>query len=755
MDNKRNIKDVVSKMTLEEKAGLCSGADFWHLKGVERLGIPSIMVSDGPHGLRKQDKSADHLGINDSIQAVCFPAACATAASFDRELLYKLGDALGEECQAEDVSVLLGPAVNIKRSPLCGRNFEYFSEDPYLTGELAASEIEGVQGWNVGTSIKHFAANNQEYYRLTSSSEMDERTLREIYLSGFERAIKKAKPWTVMCSYNKLNGVYASENKKLLTDILREEWGFDGAVVSDWGAVNKRVDGLKAGLDLEMPSCNGITDAQIVKAVESGDLEMEVLDKTVERILEVIFSYSENRISAIFDRNKHHLLAKELARECGVLLKNDGALPLDKSKKVAFIGEFAIKPRFQGGGSSHINASKVISSYEAAKLLGADVVYSKGFPADKDEVNELSFKEAIDVAKNSEVAVVFAGLPDSFESEGYDRKDMKLPLCQNELINKILEVQKNTVVVLYNGSSIELPWADDVNGVLEMYLAGEATGEATVDLLYGEANPCGRLPESFPYKLEDNPSYLFFHGDGKKVEYKEGVYVGYRYYDKKKMGVRYPFGYGLSYTTFEYSNLRIDKTDMEDKDIITVKVDITNTGKLAGKEVVQLYVKDNTGTIGRPEKELKGFDKIALSPGEVGTVEFKISKESLVYYNTEINDWYAASGNYEILICRSYKEIELRESINFRTTKKIPFVIDENTTVGELLNDPRTKQVVEGQIQQFLSSGGNSDIAKAAISDEMIMHTMIYSPLRSLRTFANLDDNAINAMIAYLNFLTQ
>lgn len=367
----------------------------------------------------------------------------------------------------------------------------------------------------------------------------------------------------------------------------------------------------------------------------------------------------------------------------------------------------------------------------------------------------VKFKEAIDVAKNSEVAVVFAGLPDSFESEGYDRKDMKLPLCQNELINKILEVQKNTVVVLYNGSSIELPWADDVNGVLEMYLAGEATGEATVDLLYGEANPCGRLPESFPYKLEDNPSYLFFHGDGKKVEYKEGVYVGYRYYDKKKMGVRYPFGYGLSYTTFEYSNLRIDKTDMEDKDIITVKVDITNTGKLAGKEVVQLYVKDNTGTIGRPEKELKGFDKIALSPGEVGTVEFKISKESLVYYNTEINDWYAASGNYEILICRSYKEIELRESINFRTTKKIPFVIDENTTVGELLNDPRTKQVVEGQIQQFLSSGGNSDIAKAAISDEMIMHTMIYSPLRSLRTFANLDDNAINAMIAYLNFLTQ
>ncbi|MEG1875697.1 MAG: glycoside hydrolase family 3 protein, partial [Angelakisella sp.] len=511
----REIRELVAQLTLEEKASLCSGKDFWHLKAIERLGIPSVMVSDGPHGLRKQDDKADHLGINDSIQAVCFPAACATACSFDPDLLYQMGSALGEECRAEGVSVLLGPAVNIKRSPLCGRNFEYFSEDPFLAGKLSAAQIQGVQQWNVGTSLKHFAANNQEYRRMSASSQVDERTLREIYLTAFEIAVKEAKPWTVMCSYNRLNGEYASESKKLLSDILREDWGFDGVVVSDWGAVNRRVEGLAAGLDLEMPASGGSNDSKLVAAVNEGTLSEAVLDKAVSRILTMVFRYADApKKPCVFDREAHHALAVSYEKESAVLLQNNGVLPLSRRKKLAYIGAYAQKPRYQGGGSSHINASKVTNALDSARAEGLDVVYAEGFPFDKDEADEQRFAQAVAAARAAEVAVIFAGLPDSFESEGYDRQHMRLPDCQYQLIERIAAVQPNTVVVLHNGSPVELPFAEDVAAILELYLGGQGVGEATHALLFGDANPCGRLAETFPQKLSDNPSYLNFPGDG-------------------------------------------------------------------------------------------------------------------------------------------------------------------------------------------------------------------------------------------------
>lgn len=751
----RDLKALIKQMTLEEKAGMCSGEDCWHLKGIKRLGIPPVMVADGPHGLRKQDQAGDNLGINDSIQAVCFPTACATAASFDRDLLEVMGEAIGESCRAEGISVLLGPAVNIKRSPLCGRNFEYFSEDPYLTGELAANFIEGVQKWEVGTSIKHFAVNNQEYYRLVCSSEVDERTLREIYLAGFEKAITQAKPWTVMCAYNKINGVFASENRKLLQDILRDEWGFDGYVMSDWGAVNDRVAGLKAGLELEMPSCGGVTDKLIVEAVRTGELEEVVLDQAVERLLKQVFRYVDHRKEAKFDKDKQHRLASQLEKECAVLLKNEGILPLTPSQKVAFIGEFAVKPRFQGGGSSHIHACRIDNAKDCSEKLGAKVTYAKGFATDDALLEEGLVEEAVKCAKEAEVAVIFAGLPDHFESEGYDRKHMRLPECQNSLIEKVAQIQPHTVVVLHNGSPIELPWADQVAGILEMYLGGQGVGDATAALLYGAANPCGRLPESFPFKLEDNPSYLNFPGNGEQVAYKEGIFVGYRYYDTKKMAVRYPFGYGLSYTQFDYSNLCLEKKTMTDEDRIIVKVNVTNSGTRQGKEVVQLYIRDLTYAVNRPDKELKGFAKVDLKPGETKTVCMLIDYRALAWYNETIQEWYAASGEYEVLIGRSSREIVLKETLNFTTTKEIPFYIDSNTTIGKLLEDVRTREVVEKAYAKYMANQVESEVAQEAINSEMMKKMLEEAPLRNLRSFAHVEQPVLDKMIEYLNTLVE
>lgn len=752
---KRDVKAIIREMTLEEKAGMCSGKDFWHLKGVERLGIPEVMVSDGPHGLRKQAEEADHLGLNESIKAVCFPTACATACSFDRDLLEEMGERIGDECQAEDLSVILGPAVNIKRSPLCGRNFEYFSEDPYLASQMAAAHIKGVQSKNVGTSIKHFAANNQEHRRMSCSSEIDERTLREIYLAAFETAIKEAKPDTVMCSYNRINGEFASENHWLLTEVLRDQWGFEGYVMSDWGAVNDRVKGLKAGLELEMPGSGGNTDKEIVEAVKSGELEEAVLDRAVERILNIVFKFTDNRQEGKFDLEEDHKLAAKIAGESMVLLKNEGVLPLSaQGKKIAFIGKFAETPRFQGGGSSHINSFKITSALEAVKEV-AEVTYAQGYDVKEDVIDQAMLDQAVETAKEADVAVIFAGLPDAFESEGYDRTHMRMPDCQNTLISEIAKVQENVVVVLHNGSPVEMPWADQVKGILEAYLCGQAVGQAEVDILFGKVNPSGKLAETIPYKLSDNPSYLNFPGDGQKVEYKEGVFVGYRYYDTKEMPVRYPFGYGLSYTTFEYSDLQLSSDKIKDTDKLKVTLKVKNTGNRAGKEIVQLYVADKIGAASRPVKELKNFVKVELQPQEEKTVEMELDKRSFAWYNTDIHDWYAASGEYEILAAASSRDIRLKKTVYVESTTELPMHIHMNTTIGELLENPKTKAVVEGMTDSLIQHmGGSSEeensAASEAITKEMSLKMMENSPLRSMRSFMGMTTEEIQEFIQKL-----
>ncbi|MDD4849079.1 MAG: glycoside hydrolase family 3 C-terminal domain-containing protein [Gemmiger sp.] len=747
-----NIPALVAQLTLEEKAGLCSGADSWHTKAVARLAIPDIMVSDGPHGLRKQaPASADP---DDSIQAVCFPAACATAASFDTTLCHREGELLGDECRAEGVSVLLGPAVNLKRSPLCGRNFEYYSEDPFLAGSLAAAFISGVQSRGVGTSIKHFAANNQEYRRMTVMSEMAPRTLRELYLPAFERAVKEAQPMTVMCSYNGVNGTLASENKTLLTDILRGEWGFDGVVMSDWGAVNDRVKALQAGLELEMPSSQGVNDQKIIEAVRAGTLSEAVLDQAVTRLLNLIYrchDAAQQPETPVFDRPTHHQAATEMETECAVLLKNKGVLPLKAGQKVVYIGGFAETPRYQGGGSSHIRASRVVSALDAAEEKGRMVQFVRGYPANRDEREEAEFMRAVDAAERAEVAVIFAGLPDSFECEGYDRKHMRLPECQNNLIARVAAVQPNTVVVLHTGSPVECPWAEDVAGVLCLYLGGEGVGAAADALLYGDANPCGRLPESWPLRLEDSPSYLNFPGDGKHARYAEGVYVGYRWYDARQMCVRWPFGHGLSYTGFVYHAPRISAPVLADGQTVTVSLEVKNTGALPGKEVVQLYVADATGTPGRPPKELKGFAKLALNPGEEKTVSFTLSPRDFSYYDEALGDWYATPGRYKILLGHSSRNLPAALEVTVQTARRLPMQVGANTVMGDLLRDDRTAALAREIAQTyFAGKERRSDAAQEAITPEMNLQMLENAPLRRLRGLQGTDEAGLQAVIAKL-----
>ena len=697
-----NIKQIISKLTLEEKASLLSGSDFWHTKSVERLGIPQIMVSDGPHGLRKQRVDEDGAGINQSIEAVCFPSACALACSFDRDLIFRLGQALGNECQAENVGVLLGPGTNIKRSPLCGRNFEYFSEDPFLASNIAASHIKGVQSKKVGSSLKHFAANNQENRRMSISAEIDERTLHEIYLAAFETAVREAKPQTVMCSYNKINGVYSSENKYLLTDVLRDKWGFDGVVVSDWGAVCNRPKGVEAGLDLEMPSSHGVNDAKIVEAVKKGSLSKEALDKAVENVLRLVDSYVQNHDEdAVWDKNADHALAAEIASQCMVLLKNDDRiLPLQKNRKIAFIGKFAEKPRYQGGGSSHINSFKVTNAITEAEKY-ANVSYAQGYSTDDDIIDTALINEAVELAKNSDTAVIFAGLTDLFESEGFDRKHMSLPECQNELIRRVAAVQPDTVVVLHNGSPVEMPWIENVKGILETYLGGQGVGEAVCDILFGKVNPSGKLAETFPKKLSDNPSFLNFPGDDETVHYNEGIFVGYRYYDYKDMDVLFPFGHGLSYTTFSYSDLKLYAKNITDRDSLTLSVTVRNTGHVAGREVVQLYVRDCESSVVRPVKELKGFEKIELAPGESKVIVFTLDKRAFAFYSEKTHDWFVESGNFEIMIGSSSRDIKLSSMIHVESSDKKPFVCTPDTTMGDIMKLKNGSKYIEKLIGEF------------------------------------------------------
>lgn len=737
---REKILELVKQMTLEEKAGLCSGLDFWHTKGVERLGIPSVMFCDGPHGLRKQNQEGDHLGLNDSIKAVCFPAGCATASSWDKKLAKKLGETLGREGQAEDISVILGPAMNIKRSPLCGRNFEYYSEDPLISTEIAGAYVHGVQSNNVGVSAKHFLANNQEYHRMTSDSRMDERTMREIYLASFEGMVKKEKPWTIMNSYNRLNSTYLCENKEALTDILRNEWGFDGFVMTDWGAMNNRIEAMEAGCNLEMPSCGGMTDLEIVEAVKSGRLDEKILDKSCKQYLNILFRYLENRDeTAVFDRDADHEIARKMEEECIILLKNEEQiLPLSKEKNIAFIGKYAKNPRFQGGGSSHINCSKVESALETATAF-ANITFAMGYDDAEDIIDEKMVEEAVRTAKDSDIAVIFAGLPDNFESEGYDRKHMKMPQCQNYLIEEIAKVQKNVVVVLHNGAPVEMPWIHAVKGVVEAYLGGQAVGGAVTNVLFGNVNPSGRLAETFPARLEDTPCYLFYGGENDVCEYREGVFVGYRYYCSKKMPVLFPFGHGLSYTTFSYDNLKVSNKKCKESEKIIVSVDITNKGNRAGKEVVQLYVAPKGLSIIRPVKELRAFDKIFLETKETKTVEFSLDSRAFAYWNMQIHDWYVETGNYEIQIAKSAEEVLLSVEIEVESEKRLPKVYTLNSTLGEILADPKGKAIMEQATASMMQNPGAEQMADTAqgdaISNEMLAAMVEAMPLRQLISF--------------------
>lgn len=755
----RNIKNIIAEMTLEEKASLCSGLNFWETKGIERLGIPSIMVTDGPHGLRKQAEGADHLGLNNSVPATCFPSAVGLASTWNKKLINQVGVALGEECQAENVAVLLGPGANIKRSPLCGRNFEYFSEDPYLSSQMAASHINGVQSQGVGTSLKHFAANNQEHRRMSVDAIVDERTLREIYLSSFEGVVKEAQPWTVMCSYNKVNGEYASENNYLLNEILKDEWGFEGFVVSDWGAVNERAVGLENGLELEMPSSNGLGDKKIVEAVKSGQLSEEKLDRAVERLLNIIFKAVDNKKeNAVYDSEAHHQLAREVARESMVLLKNEDAiLPLKKSGTVAVIGGFAQSPRYQGGGSSHINPTKLENILEEIDTVSGEnttVLYAQGYNLKSDEVDEALINEAKEVAANADSVVLFAGLPDRHESEGYDREHLRIPENHVRLIEAVAEVNSNIVVVLSNGAPIEMPWLGKVKAVLEGYLGGQALGGAMADLLFGDANPSGKLAETFPKVLSDNPSFLNFPGEGDKVEYKEGIFVGYRYYDKKNVEPLFPFGYGLSYTSFEYSNLSVEKKELKDTDTVTITVNVTNTGNVAGKETVQLYVRDVASSMIRPEKELKGFEKVELQPGEEKTVTFTLDKRSFAYYNVDLKDWHVETGDFEILVGKSSKEIVLSETIKVQSTVSVTKLIHRNTTIGDLLSDPILAPIANDMLAKF--SEGNPLMNMEEMDPEtadMMAAMMKFMPLRAIVSFSQgaFTEEMLLGLIEHLN----
>lgn len=657
-----NFRELINMMTLEEKASLCSGEDFWHTKPIPRLDIPSIMVADGPHGLRKQISSKSGEGIGESEKATCFPTASASACSFDRDLMYEMGQALGEECLHQEVSVILGPGVNIKRSPLCGRNFEYISEDPFVTGEMAAAIISGIQSRNIGTSLKHYAANSQEKARMVCDSIIDERTLREIYLHGFEKAVKYAHPWTLMASYNAVNGTYASENQTLLTDILRSEWGFNGVVMSDWGAVNIRETALAAGLELEMPPSGGINDKRIVNAVKNGILPEEVLDKAVLRLLELISKPDGNQIPQKDTYQNNNILAKRIALESAVLLKNDGILPADESQRVGVIGAFAKTPRYQGSGSSRINPTQVSNAYDAFVRNGIDFEYAEGYRLDIDKTDSFLLDKALETARDKDIVFIFVGLPDEYESEGYDRTHLDLPESHNRLISEIAGINKHVAVILYGGSPFVMPWLPEVQSVLMCYLPGQAAGDAAFDLLFGRAVPCGKLAETFPVFLSDNPSYPYY-GAINTVEYRESIFVGYRYYDTANKSVLFPFGFGLSYSTFVYRNLSLSSTEFADEDTIQVTMDVENTGNFDASEIVQIYVQPPVSRIFKAKKELKGFAKIALKKGETGKISINLDKRSFAYFNVNLHDWHVESGEYIILAGASSRDIRLSAAL--------------------------------------------------------------------------------------------
>jgi beta-glucosidase len=778
---------LVAQMTLEEKAALCAGSDFWHTASVERLGLKRCRMSDGPHGLRKPLPNSDPLNTNQSVPATSFPTACATACSFDRDLLRRMGEALGEKCARENVSVLLGPGVNIKRSPLGGRNFEYFSEDPYLAGELAAEMVKGVQSRETGTSLKHFAANNQEAGRMLIDSVVDERALREIYLSAFETVVKKAHPWTVMCSYNKINGVHASDNSWLLRTVLRREWGFDGLVVSDWGAVNNRVAGIRAGLDLEMPCMEGDTPPLLVDAVKSGALKEAALDECAVRVTELILKSQARTLTSTRTDMDDNALAREIATQSAVLLKNEGGiLPLSKDATVAFIGRMAKQPRYQGAGSSHITPAYLDNPLEAAEAEGLHPLYAEGYPKDSRKTDPALLDAAAAAAAAAQVAVVFAGLPPEYESEGFDRETMDMPESHVRLIEAVAAVNPNTVVVLQCGSPVALPWRGKVRGLLLMYLAGQAGGGATVDLLYGKVCPSGKLAETWPERLADAPSTANFPGEPKAVQYRESIFVGYRYYDAAQCPVAYAFGYGLSYTQFAYSDLQVRSLGAG-RYMVTVHVQ--NTGSCAGREIVQLYVaRSGQSKLIRAPKELKGFEKVALNPGESATVEFRLDSRSFSYFNVRAQSWCIEGGTYQILAGATSRDLPLCAEITLAGDGKeealaalsaqltdyrspaVPFAPSEAQftqllghtpplgtyqkgeafTSDSSLDDLRHTRLgkrLEKEARRYLAAAGNGD----PMVDRMNEAMLYTAPVRALRMFAHMTWRQVDGIVDIAN----
>lgn len=672
--------EIVEKMTLEQKAAFVSGYDYWHLEESPELGLPKIMITDGPHGLRKQkgkdyvepegEKAKASIGLGNSVPATCFPPACTSSCSWDPDLLVKAGEAMGEECLKEKVSTILGPGTNIKRAPVCGRNFEYFSEDPLLAGKCAAAIINGVQSKGVGTSLKHFCVNSQEAFRMVVNEVVDERALREIYLPAFEISVKEAQPWTIMNSYNKINGVYASQNSHTQQEIARDEWGFKGLFVTDWGSSVDRIPGLQNGTDLEMPSSGTLNTQKIIAAVKDGTLDENVLNERVDTVVDLIVkSKPALEKEHTYDAEAHHQIAAQIAEASMQLLKNDDAvLPLKKGQKVAVIGEMAKSPRYQGAGSSVINCTKITDAYSQLVELGVDVTYAQGYDKSKDEIDDALFAEAAKAAENADVAVVFAGLTEEFEGEGYDRLDINMPKSHNALIEKIAAANPNTVVVLAGGSVVLMPWLDKVKGLLNSGLGGQAGGIAVAKILTGAVNPSGKTSETYPTAFEENPTYGFYPGGPVTSEHRESVYIGYRYYDSAKKDVVFPFGYGLSYTTFEYSDIKLSADKIKDTDTVTVSFKIKNTGAVDGAEVAEIYVTDKESTIYRPEKELRAFKKVFLKAGEEQEISVELSKRAFAFFNVNINDWCVESGDFDILVGSSSRDIRLTAAVYVEST---------------------------------------------------------------------------------------
>ncbi len=679
--------EIIDRMTLEQKAAFVSGYDYWHLEEAPELGLPQIMITDGPHGLRKQkgkdyvepegQKGKTGIGLGNSVPATCFPPAATSSCSWDPDLLVKEGEAMGEECLKEKVSTILGPGTNIKRSPVCGRNFEYFSEDPLLSGKCSAAVINGVQSNGVGTSLKHFCCNSQEAFRMVINEVVDERAMRELYMTAFEIAIKEAQPWTIMNSYNKINGVYASQNGHIQEEIARGEWGFEGLFVTDWGSSVDRIPGLQNGTDLQMPASGPQNTELIISAVKDGSLDEAILNERVDKVVDfIVKSKPVLEKEHTYDTEEHHKIAQEIAEGSMVLLKNDGnILPLKPGQKVAVIGEMAKHPRFQGAGSSVINPTKLDNAYDELKKLGVDITYSQGYyktaptKKNKNRTPEAQLlQEAVEAARKADVAVVFVGLTEEFEGEGYDRTGIEMPENHNNLVDKIVQANPNTVVVLAGGSVVYMPWLDKVKGLLNSGLGGQAGGAAVANILTGAVNPSGKTSETYPVSFEENPTYGNYPGGPVTSEHRESVYIGYRYYDSAEKDVAFPFGYGLSYTEFEYSDIKLSADKIKDTDTLTVSFKLKNTGAVDGAEIAQIYISDNESTIFRPEKELRAFKKVFLKAGEEKEVSLELSKRAFAFFNVNINDWCVETGEFDILVAASSRDIRLSSTVTVEST---------------------------------------------------------------------------------------